>query len=231
MLSLLLVALTPAQFPVIESTEFPQPLQQTALAATVRVQNLTQRNNGSGVIIAVDGPFVYVLTAGHVVRNGERLEVETFTPETYPKATQVFRTVRVEAESQGVKDLALLRVTAGAKVAQPLQAHPAPQELTKKNFDALTIGCSKGESPTCQIERVVAAKTVRREGKGDGYCWEVDRPQVQGRSGGPLLDRKGRLIGICSGNSGERGYFCHLREVDDFLKDKGFRGLLAAAKQ
>jgi S1-C subfamily serine protease len=231
MLALVLLTLAADPFPVVAAPEFPATMQQAALAATVRIQNLSQRTNGSGSIVAVDGPFVYILTAGHVIRGGEQLEVETFTAASYPKTAQVFRTVRIEAESQGVKDMALLRVTAGEKVAQPLQVHPTPAELNRKNFDALTVGCDKGDAPTCQVERVVTAKTVRREGKGEGYCWEVDRAQVQGRSGGPLLDRKGRLIGICSGNSGERSYFCHLRDIETFLNDKGFRGILTAAKQ
>src|SRR5581483_11307219 len=50
-----------------------------------------------------------------------------------------------EAESQGVKDLALLRVAVGEKVARPIRLAPLAEVKNKKrSFDALTVGCGKG---------------------------------------------------------------------------------------
>jgi len=228
MLSLLFLALAPAQFPVVSSAEFPREVQEAALAATVRIQNLTTRMNGTGAIVGVEGPFVYVLTAGHVIRGGDEFQVEIFSPKTYPGAKDGFRNVKVEAESQGVKDLALLRVAVGEKVARPIRLAPLAEVKNKKrSFDALTVGCGKGEAPTCEVVTVEAAKEVRRDTKGEkALCWEIGRPQVAGRSGGPMLDAQGRLIGVCSGNNKDRSYFCHLKEVEDFLTAKRVRYLI-----
>jgi S1-C subfamily serine protease len=232
MLGLVLLALVPGQFPIVASKEFPPEVQQAALAATVRIENRTQRINGTGAIVGIDGPFIYILTAGHVVKDGGHLEVATFTAESYPKAKHVFRTVTVVAESQGVKDLALLRIVAAEKLAAPLPFYPPPRQLKKERFVALTVGCGNGDAPTCQLENVVGDKIVSRAGRPEtGNCWEVAQPQTPGRSGGPMLDRRGRLIGICSGNNGARGYFCHISEIEDFLISHHFRSLLAPPKK
>jgi S1-C subfamily serine protease len=229
MLLLLLLTLLPGQFPALESGDFSPELQQAALAATVRVQNLTVGTTGSGVIVGVQGPFVYVLTAGHNVRAGKEFEVAAFAPDTYPKPKQVSQVVVVKAESQGVKDLALLRVEMTEKVAAPLQFRPKPRDIgiaAKTGLTVLTVGCDDG-APTCRIETVDKATLFSREAGGEkGKLWEVSRAQAEGRSGGPMLDKKGRIIGICSGNNGARGYFCHIQEIETFLTRHRFGYLL-----
>ena len=43
-----------------------------------------------------------------------------------------------------------------------------------------------------------------------------------GVGGGPLVDRLGRVIGICSMGSKKKGMYCHLQEIHQFLTQSGF---------
>jgi S1-C subfamily serine protease len=228
MLALLLLAL---DFPVVDAPQFPRALQQAALAATVRIENLTRQVEGSGAVVAVEGPFMYVLTAGHNVRDGKDFIVSVFDAQTYPKAKQEYAEVKVVAQSQGVKDLALLRVLIGKDQGPaPVAIRPKPRKLDLKNFTVLTVGCSKGSAPTCLVEKVEAAKLLARSPGGEkGKLWDLPAAQAPGRSGGPMLDSKGQVIGICSGNNNGRGYFCHLEEIEAFLMRHQFGFLLKDA--
>ena len=69
-------------------------------------------------------------------------------------------------------------------------------------------------------------KRARRPGVETAVrVWETSQPPAQGRSGGPLLDRQGQLLGIGSGSSGGKGYFSHLDEIERFLKRNGLQWL------
>jgi hypothetical protein len=150
--------------------------------------------------------------------------VDTFGPKKYPKPLQTFvgrgTQLSVFAAREGIKDLALIRVLAGKDaIPKPLPLYEGTAELKGKDFLALTVGCSNGQPPTCQVERILRVGLFSREEGGEkGKCWEAANAQTPGRSGGAMLDKQGRIIGLCSGNNrGERGYFCHISEIDDFL--------------
>jgi hypothetical protein len=68
--------------------------------------------------------------------------------------------------------------------------------------------------------------------KPDGsaaFHWEADKPQAIGRSGGPLVDTQGRVIGICSGTRENKGYYVSIYEIEASLKRNGW-GLLVSSE-
>jgi len=222
------VLLLPGQIETLDLPGVPKGVPTAAVAATVRVVNLDRRVSGSGVIIRQKGPFVYVLTAKHLIDWGDKLEVVTFSG-TPPKPERVCRVVRALARSDDLRDLALLRVAVGDRTPTPLPFCPERSVPNGKGFQALTVGCSGGAPPTCQLDEVVGARQARREVGGPAALfWEVDRKEAEGRSGGALVDRRGYLLGICSGTNREKSYFCHTDEVRTFLKGNGFAWLLEA---
>ncbi len=230
MLPLSFLLLLSAQVPVVEAPAYPRGVQERAVVGTVRVKNVTRGTAGSGAVVAVQAPYVFVLTAEHVVAGADEIEVAVFTPASYPRPEHRFRAVAVVARSPGVRDLALLRVRPLDPVPAVLPLAPAAA-VPRPPFSALTAGCTEGGPPTGQLEAIAAARRVRRQVKGEvGYCWELERPQPAGRSGGPLLDPQGRVLGICIGNNRGRGYFCHVEEVERFLTQNGFRWLLDGPK-
>ena len=110
MLTLALLALVPADIDVLDSKDFPKEAQVKAVTATVRVVNAAKGSEGSGALVHKGGPFLYVLTAAHVVAGAKKVEVATFTADSHPKPAKVYREAEVLAQSDEA-DLAVLRVT------------------------------------------------------------------------------------------------------------------------
>jgi hypothetical protein len=98
MFGLACVLLIPGQIGTVPSADFPKKAQTVAIAATVRVVNVSQWGEGSGAIVGRKGPFVYVLTAYHPVNKGGRLEVATFSASSYPKSHRTDRSAQVVAK-------------------------------------------------------------------------------------------------------------------------------------
>jgi hypothetical protein len=220
-----LFALTLAdRIPVIESKDFSAEAQRAAVTATVRIT--CAGATGSGAVIARDrGLFVYVLTAHHVVARNDSVAVETFSVDSYPMPARTYKGEVVARSKE--KDLALVRVTTGDKPPGSVSVCP-PQSVpaAKEAFPALAVGCAEGEAPRCRIEKVKSKKQIKRPGVTDAiWAWEVAEAPRQGRSGGPLLDVKGNLIGVCSGVGDGNGYYCHLDEIVHFLKANAFEYL------
>jgi S1-C subfamily serine protease len=225
MTSLLLasVLLSSGQIPTVESPDLPRELQATAVTATVQVRNVTQGTEGSGVLVGKGGPFVYVLTAQHVVQGVESLEVAVFTADSYPRPKTTYRSAEVVAETKGLADLALLRIAMTDSLPSGLRLCPERLVPANRGFPGLSVGCEAGKAPTCLLAKVEGKKHLRREEKGEtASFWEVDGKHHTGRSGGPLLDKGSHLLGVCSGTNRDKTYFTHPEEVRAFLKQHGF---------
>jgi S1-C subfamily serine protease len=221
MLALLLIATLADPIEVVESAEFPAEAQRSAVTATVRIKNASRGSEGSGVIVGNNQGVVYVLTASHVVDKAERLEVETFSRASYPRPEATHTGAKVVAQSRE-QDLALLRLVTREPVPAALRVCPPSAVPSEKEFPALTTGCSAGKAPTCAVEKVLGKKRVQRPGeKAAVTAWELARPPQEGRSGGPLLDGRGRVIGVCSGVGDGKGYYCHTEAVHRFLTLSG----------
>jgi S1-C subfamily serine protease len=216
-----LLLLFPAQVEIVPSAEFPRKLQMTAITATVRIVNVARKSEGSGVVLGRKGEFVYILTARHIVENAGRLDVSTFSAQTHPMPNRVYEAT-VMATTNSLRDLALIRLATQDEMPGSLPLFPAQFETERNPFQALSVGCSRGAAPTGLIDKVLGNRKVQRKmEEGTAFFWEVDRKQVPGRSGGPLVDRRGYLIGICSGTNQEKSYFCDIKEIRAFLKPHG----------
>jgi S1-C subfamily serine protease len=224
MLSLVLLALVPADIDVLDSKDFPKEAQVRAVTATVRVTNVTQGTAGSGVLLKRNGPLVYVLTAQHVVDGAKRLEVATFSAASYPKEAATYRTAEVIARSAEA-DLAVVRLTTRDEMPGSVTVCPPSKVPDAKDFVALSVGCADG-APTCALEDVKGKRRVRKPAAdATVLCWEAATAPTKGRSGGPLLDRHGQLIGVDSGAGDGKGYYVHVEEVHTFLRSNGLKWL------
>jgi hypothetical protein len=211
------------QIETVDSTVFSKEVQKAAISATVRIVNVSQQSQGSGVIIGRKGPAVYILTAYHVVDGADRFEVAMFSEKTYPRPCRVYRSARLVAKAGDMRDLALLRLITDDPVPEALSLCPARRMPERVGFKALGVGCADGAAPTCLVEEVTGKKQGRRKSESKAAeFWEVDRKSPEGRSGGPLVDERGCLLGVCSGTNKEKSYFCHLDEVRGFLQKSGF---------
>jgi S1-C subfamily serine protease len=226
----LLALLAVGQTGQVESADFSKEVQAAALRATVRIVNRAGALNGSGVIVKQDANFVYVLTAQHVVDKAEKMEVHTFSAESYPKAAKVYGSAQVVAQAKE-QDLAVVRIATRDKAPGVLPLCPAAKAPGDKDFPGLSVGCNDGKAPTCRAETVKGRKTVKRPGEEALVSWEVSTAPVAGRSGGPLVDKRGKVLGIASGANDGLGYFVHPEEIERFLKKEVLEDLLEDEKK
>ena len=224
---LLLAWLTflPAQTKPSDSSSFPRAVQEAALRATVRI--VEGEGSGNGVIVGQGGLFVYVLTAGHVVGRTERVTVQTFSIKEPRKVANIFSGAKVVARSGDDEDLALIRLAMGEAPPGVLPICP-PEKVSagRKPFRALSCHCENETPPVCQEEEVAGKKKVRRPEAASAIpLWEVKRRPLKGHSGSALADRRGFLLGICSGASGDNGYYVPPETIQAFLKTNGYSWL------
>jgi serine protease Do len=216
MTPLLLVLLAGAQNGPVESPDFPKELQASALRATVRVINAVKGVEGSGVIVKQDDRYVYILTAQHLVDKADKVEVHTFAVD--PKTAKVYAAAKVLEQSKE-QDLAMLRIATEDKMPGVLPLCTEKKAPTEKDFPGLSVGYNVGKPSTCRVETVKGSKKVRRPGADAVVSWEIGAAPAAGRSGGPLLDKRGYVLGVASGANDGLGYYVHTTEIARFLKE------------
>jgi hypothetical protein len=88
-----------------------------------------------------------------------------------------------------------------------------------------------GEVATAWKDQLLAKRFLRKSPTAVAFVWETERPPEPGRSGGPLLDDRTRVIGICAANQGGHGYYAHHDEILAALKGDGYGWLVPPAGQ
>ncbi len=212
-----LLLLVPAQ--EVQAKDFPKAAQMKAVAASVLVVNRDERTDGTGVIIGTKDDSLYILTAAHLLENSKRFRVSVFTEESYPHPSKTYDKVEIMARTNRIRDLALLRIKTADKPPAVMPLCPLRDEPSGKKFQVLSVGCGAAKAPLCMLENVLDAIRIKRLDERDkAIFWQTAVEQAPGRSGGPLVDTKGRLIGLASGTSDGKGYYTHIREIHSWLK-------------
>ena len=215
MLSCLLLAATLGQAPV----KIPDAVEKDAFAAAIRVS--TGAKEGSGVLIGRIGTVSYALTAAHVVQGRDKATVVLLT-ENFGKPG-LEATVEKRTSIAGA-DLALLRIQDPAgrlfeKEIVVAEKGKSPQ------FGAFSIGLAGVDNRKIRAQKAIAAPNVTKQGESARF-WKCAEIPAEGRSGGPLVDDSGKLIGICSGGDNKHGYYTHINEILDFVNSSGIAASL-----
>jgi len=181
--------------------------------------------SGSGFVVQVDGESVFLVTNAHVVakpdlqihglplglRGRDALELRRIqaavqnlepvvsavfnsgTPDEQVVATQ---TVALDAE----RDLAILKVVKVRTVPTPIPLDISfrPTETTPVFTFGFPFGDSLSDSkgnPAITVGRG-AISSVRLDKRGEDTVIQIDGALNPGNSGGPVVDMKGRLVGV-----------------------------------
>jgi serine protease Do len=150
----------------------------------------TQRGSGSGVIVDAEG---YIVTNAHVVRGASRIRVEIPT-DTGGKSLLARRSRVVPARVIGVDDetdLAVLRVEEGGLAALPF----GDSDDLRAGQMVLAFGSPLGLQNSVSLG-IVSSPARQLEPESPMVYIQTDASINQGNSGGPLVDARGRLMGI-----------------------------------
>ena len=149
----------------------------------------TQRGSGSGVIVDPSG---YVITNAHVVMGAQRLRVEI----PMPGGTSILAAPRRSVAAQLVgldveTDLAVLRVDATGLPTVPF----GDSDDLRAGQVVLAFGSPLGLDNSVSLG-VVSAVARQLEPDSPMIYVQTDASINPGSSGGPLVDTRGRLVGI-----------------------------------
>lgn len=147
-----------------------------------------------------------VLTNAHVVRGVRKPMVRT-------RDGAILASV-VVLDSDERLDLAALRVTGLA--LEPLSLAEAP--LAAVGSEVIAVGHPRGYEFTVSAGIVSARRTLKPDGI---EMLQTTAPISPGSSGGPLLDREGRVVGVCSLTLAEGqniNFAVPAREIGPFLE-------------
>lgn len=227
--------------PAVTRAGISEDVQRNAILACTRVTNLgTDFRYASGVTIAVQDGYAYVLTAGHALGQDGQRTVEFFGRSSYPHPEKPLVPIGndpIVVDRLTTADFALLKVLLPVKSEfQPVVAKLAPPLERPNRFPVkcFAVGCSnRGEGPPLAVATTVIGKYLRKVQSESAIFWETESPHDSGRSGGPLFDKQGRVIGICSANAinaakVEHGFFTHIDEIQFWMKKNGHAGLYDA---
>jgi len=137
---------------------------------------------GSGVIITPDG---FILTNNHVIDNADHIEVRLTTDDSFP--AQIVGT-------DPATDLALIRILAN----DLLYAELGDSEKLRVGQLVIAIGNPYGFQNTVSTGVISALERTMRNtiGKPIENIIQTSVPLNPGNSGGPLVDSRGKVIGI-----------------------------------
>jgi hypothetical protein len=222
----LLLALTPGQY--VESKDFPREKQEAALAATAGIVDVATSGEGTAVVVNYDKAkrVAYLLTAAHVVSPvGNVVNLEFFNPKKFPNAQKAVGFVVARMPNE---DIAIIEARIGDDVGVlricPRDKLPTPEKF---NVPVLTVGCDGPNRTPLLLTDVVLSKKIPVKPSGARVlCWETKGMPVQGRSGGPLIDKRGYVMGICSGSENQRGYYTYILEIHKALSGAAFGWLV-----
>ncbi len=151
----------------------------TAAVVMIQVEAGDRSRQGSGFLVREDG---LILTNHHVIRQATSARVQLSTGDVYDRVVVLATDER--------RDLAILKISGFALPTLPL----GNSDRVRIGSDVVAIGSPMG------LENTVSTGIVSgRRTEPEGFrLLQITAPASTGSSGGPVLDRAGRVLGIAA---------------------------------
>jgi len=163
---------------------------------------------GTGIIVAKSGKQSLVLTAAHLVGEGESMiQVTLFSG---PMAVSVGKARLLHRSAEA--DIAFLRLDMASEGMAVVKLAAARSRVGPGEPGIRSLGCDRG-FPVSRAESILGKRLLTREDGSRAFFWQAKDASVPGRSGGPLLNSADELIGICRGYQAGKGYYTHIDEI------------------
>ncbi len=186
-----------------------QPIPEPLISATARLENHLSNGVavcGSGVLVARDDRWGWVLTCDHLFREGVG-QVRVALPHS---SGQVFEG-RVFARDPSA-DLALVGIA--APQARPItlaDTHPSPGQIV------LWAGYGRTGRLRAATGQVLGYVSTQVQGNRDTL--QITGAAQDGDSGGPIVDAQGHLVAIVWGTDGYRTVGTYCGRIRAFLRN------------
>jgi len=166
------------------STTSIEFLQQVAESITVKVR--ANNSNGSGTLIRKYEQYYIVLTNQHVLTGGEPLSIQTSDGQTHEAIALPIK------DQLHQKDLALLAFYSDTEYQVATVAAASANPILEEDVFAAGFPFDSEQIAITQGKISQLSKKSFKGGYQLGYSNEIEK----GMSGGPILNRRGELIGI-----------------------------------
>jgi S1-C subfamily serine protease len=185
--------------------------------ATIQLYSKEANRTGTGVIIGNKAGYYYALTSEHVLRGKQTFVARGWFDGNKESPVEFSRFELLWSEPE--PDLACIRFFGEMTKIEPAKLALPRQELKKFPLNVFSIGWHEGANPTIVQDQALARKLVKNPKGWSGFFWQTQKEAIVGRSGGPLLNDQGHVIGICSGTQEGRGYYTHLDEIRHSIRN------------
>jgi S1-C subfamily serine protease len=179
----------------------------TSLAAS-SPRVITGASVGTAILIAQGPERAVYLTCEHVIRGESDIQLEFQNSSKSLPA-------RVVAQNR-IRDLAILEVSQKPSLLRPLPVaelgqHPKkyPAELLSWGYDTV---------PGRFSPATLLGKKLLTHRDESAFTWEIRERPGPGRSGGPVVNANGQILGIVAASRKETGLVIHHDEILAFLK-------------
>lgn len=175
------------------ATLSPEEIEMLRRTVRIKVVDSQGQSYGTGAIIDARQGEALVLTCGHLFRtpDGKTPQVVVETFDAGPSGVRVADQLAGEIISYDLKrDVGLVSIRPKHPVQIAMVAS-SPQGI-EVNARVWNVGCNQGQDPTVRSSLITAID--RYHGPPN---IETSGAPVVGRSGGPLFNSQGQVIGVC----------------------------------
>lgn len=178
----------------------------------IRVKDSHGLDVGSGTIIHSEPGRTLILTCGHLFRHFDKqgqIKVDVFGPKPQTLDGTLIRHNLDE-------DIGLISVSP----LETLPVVPLAERSVAARDHVFSVGCGGGDDPT-KLQHLVTSTTKYRD------FVECTGTPIQGRSGGGLFTKSGKLAGVCvfADPAARRGLYAGLGTISRLLKQCGLSWL------